>query len=147
VALNKTGYYPQDGTNPTGPISNVQSNAYPLQGVPSQSRPYISGPGVVQVGSPTQFAATVSLKNGNTLQLVGHVSDATNQNTDPALQPFTWVSNNNYLATISTTGLVTLTGKTGSVSLELRHGRASNSWPAQNPQDFAFSTLELQITN
>ena len=118
-----------------------------LESVPSQTNVSISGAGVVRVGAPNQFKLQVSLSAG-TIQLTGHVTTATNQNTDPALAPFVWVSRQKFVAVVSNTGLVTLTGR-GSTTIECRYPRAANL-PFTNAvpsgSEFAYATVDLTVT-
>ncbi len=140
-----------DGTTATGswasPYGSFEISM--LQGVPSQSKVQISGLGVTQIvgGAPTQFKAMCSLAS-HTLQLQGHCTNAQNQNTDPAVAPFVWVSRNEHIATVSNTGLVTLIGR-GEVDIECQYPRASNA-PFQNSTpsgtEFNSATLLLTIT-
>lgn len=120
-----------DGSVATGsyavPVGTGQGSfaVQSYQGVPSQSKVRISGQGVSQIagGAPNQFEAMVSLTT-RTLQLTGHCTNARNQNTDPATNPYVWVSRNDKVAVVST-GLVTLISQ-GEVDIECQYPRASN---------------------
>jgi hypothetical protein len=122
-----------DGSVATGsyavPVGTGQGSfeVQSYQGVPSQSKVTISGAGVTQIegGGTNQFQAMVSLRSG-TLQLQGHCTNAQNLNTDPAVAPFVWVSRNDKVAIVSSTGLVTLISQ-GEVDIECQYPRASNA--------------------
>ena len=109
----------------------------------------ISGTGVKQVGSPSQFQVTVSLSTGS-LQLEGHVMDASNNVTDPPLGTFVWKSEQRFVATVDSTGLVTLVGR-GSCTLECRYSRAASlPWTYATPSPTegmsVFATCDLTVT-
>jgi hypothetical protein len=134
-------------------VSNVPSiNALyiptsQLEGVPAQVKVSVSGPGVVQVGAPNQFAVTLSLATG-ALQLTGHVNNAANVNTDPALAAFTWVGSQIFVATVSSSGLVTAVAR-GSCTLECRYSRAANlpfASAAPSGTEFVYATIDLTVT-
>lgn len=129
------------------------SNAWTLavtEAVPSQAKCYLSGIGVTAVSNAkNQFKATVSLASP-TLQLTGHVSTALNENTDPALGTYVWVSRNTMIATVSNTGLVSAIRR-GEVEIECRYSRAANlpfpgSTPSQTESQAVYASLNLIVT-
>jgi hypothetical protein len=73
---------------------------------------------------------------------------ATNQNTDPALAPFVWFTRQRFVATVDSSGLVTLVGQ-GSTTIECRYPRAANL-PFTNATlsgtEFAYATVDLTVT-
>ena len=134
------------GNPPNPPYAGTPSFSV-LEAVPAQVKVSISGSGVVRVGAPNQFKLQLSL-NAGTVQLTGHVTTATNANTDPALAPFVWISRQRFVATVDSSGLVTLNGK-GSTTLECRYPRAANL-PFTNAtpsgSEYAYATIDLVIT-
>jgi hypothetical protein len=119
-----------------------------LEGVPSQCRCFITGPNVRRVGASNQSALAVSVQAG-TVQLTGNVSDAQNNNTNPATGSFKWISTNSSVATVNQSGLVTLLRK-GQVTIELRYSRQANSsWagatPSPTESTAAYATCDIQI--
>jgi hypothetical protein len=148
TAAYQTGSFnggpPWAGINPN---ASTFPDAEMLQGVPAQVRVSVTGDGVTQVsGAINQLACQVSLASG-TLQLTGHVHDAENNLTDPALAPFVWVSRNSMVATVNSSGLVTLVGR-GQVTAECQYPRAANA-PFVNAtpsgSECAYATVDITV--
>jgi Bacterial Ig-like domain (group 2) len=82
-------------------------------------------PLLTKIGGPHQLRLQASL-SAATVQLTGHLTDATNVNTDSTVSFFIWVSRNSYIATVDGTGLVSLLNK-GEVTVEAQYPRCANT--------------------
>jgi hypothetical protein len=150
---------PLDGTSPTeqngswasgtganNPVTGIPPSPACIEAVANQTRVSVSGPGVVQVGAPNQFGLMVSLAGGP-VQLTGHVNSATNVNTDPPLDVFSWYSRQKYVCTVSSTGLLTPTGR-GETTVEARYSRSANK-PFLNASpsgsEFVYATCDITV--
>jgi hypothetical protein len=131
------------------PPSQNQRNWEILQGVPAQTRVQISGTGVTQVGGPNQFRLQTSIGEGS-VQLTGHVTDATNVNTDPPLGTFVWISRNTNVATVNSSGMVMLVGR-GECDIECRYSRSANlpfanASPSPTESMSVYATVAIVVT-
>jgi hypothetical protein len=121
-----------------------------LEALPSQAKCFITGNGVTApTNLPQQASGTISLSgSGGSLQLTAHTSTPQNVNTDPPVGKFTWATNSPTVATVSSSGLVTLLKK-GFVTIEARYPRqVSISFPSvPNPTDFCYATVDLQVVS
>jgi hypothetical protein len=121
-----------------------------VEGVPAQNSPVIGGPNVRQVGSPQQSALNISISAG-TVQLTATVQDSQQgQNQSPTL-PVTWTSDNSYVATVSSSGLVSFFHK-GQAVISLRYSRGvirttPTTTPSFTEAQCVYAELILQITN
>jgi Bacterial Ig-like domain (group 2) len=143
---------PLDGTSPTQQNGSWASSGGNnpvtacIEAVANQTKVSISASNILQVGAPNQFSLTVSLAGGP-VQLQAHVNSATNVNTDPPLDVFTWYSRQKYVCTVSSTGLLTPTGR-GSTTVEARYSRSANlPFPNASPSgsEFAYATVDVVV--
>ena len=120
------------------------------EGVPAQSKCFVTGTNVIRNGKTSQSSLSVSLSAG-TATLVGNVCDCQNNVTNPFTGTFVWVSRNAQVATVSQSGLVTLL-KRGQVDIELRTSRQANisftnSTPSPTEASAAYAICTVQVTN
>ena len=130
-------------------VAPITGEIQVLDSVPAQVKVSVTGSGVTQDpnAAPNQFRLTVSLA-AETVQLTGHVNTAVNVNSDPSADSFTWVSRQSSVATVNSSGLVTLIGR-GSTTLECRYNRAVNaSFTNATPSgtEYAYATIDLTVT-
>lgn len=140
------GFVVPPPTPPTWMQPNAVSNT---EGVPAQVKVGVSGAGVVQGAVINQSSCEISLGEGS-LQLTGHVYDADNNLTDPPLGTFVWISRNSAVATVFSTGLVTLVGR-GECDIECRYSRQANASflnasPSPTESMAAYATVALVVT-
>jgi len=120
-----------------------------IEGVPSECRCFISGPNVQRIsGSLQQSSLFVSITAG-TVQLTANVSDALNGQRSAPSNPVQWKSSNEFVATVDSTGLVTLVGK-GQCEIELRYSRGvvrqtATTTPSPTEAQAVYATLVLQV--
>jgi hypothetical protein len=105
------------GTLSVGSVENAAGAGPPYpnypttfpQGVPAPVAVQLSGSGIKQIGSPQQYAVSLSL-GGDTVQIVPAMANALNEivaATAPNVFTYTYRSRNINVATVSSTGLVT----------------------------------------
>ena len=118
-----------------------------LQSVPAQVTVGVSGAGVTSVSnSPSQFAVTKSLSRGS-FSLQGHVMTANGVSTDAAVAPFTFVSRNIHVCTVSSSGVVTPTGR-GQTIVECHYPRSCNApyaFAEASGTEYAYATCITTI--
>jgi hypothetical protein len=88
---------------------NPQVNTQFPQGVPAPVAVQLSGSGIKQIGSPQQYAVSLSLSGTGTVQLVPAMANALNEVVSPVAPnvfTYTYRSRNINVATVSPTGLV-----------------------------------------
>lgn len=148
--LSQTG---SSGTQQTGGWISTGNSV--LEAVPAAVRVQLQTGGVViQTGSAQQYAATLSLSQGQTppvaqtLQLVPNMANSLNQAVSavaPNVFSYTYTGRNNLVASVSSTGLVTPLER-GGVCIMIGSPRAVNeSFAGATPSGTEATYAEIQI--
>jgi hypothetical protein len=123
------------GTLSVGSVENAAGAGPPYpnypttfpQGVPAPVAVQLSGSGIKQIGSPQQYAVSLSL-GGDTVQIVSAMANALNEivaATAPNIFTYTYRSRNINVATVNSSGLVTAVGR-GQCEILVINTRAAN---------------------
>jgi hypothetical protein len=123
------------GTLSVGSVENAAGAGPPYpnypttfpQGVPAPVAVQLSGSGIKQIGSPQQYAVSLSL-GGDTVQIVPAMANALNEivaATAPNVFTYTYRSRNINVATVSSTGLATAVSS-GQCEILVINTRAAN---------------------
>jgi hypothetical protein len=124
------------GTLSVGSVENAAGAGPPYpnypttfpQGVPAPVAVRLSGSGIKQIGSPQQYAVSLSLGGTDTVQIVPAMANALNEivaATAPNVFTYTYRSRNINVATVSSTGLVTAVSS-GQCEILVINTRAAN---------------------
>jgi len=120
-----------------------------IDGVPSECRCFITGPNVKQLSGSLQQSSLFASIAAGTVQLTANVSDAQNGQQSAPSNPVQWKSSNEFVATVDSTGLVTLVGK-GQCEIELRYSRGvvrqtATTTPSPTEAQAVYATLVLTV--
>ncbi len=120
-------------------------NAAVPEAVGAASRVTVSGSGVTKVG-PGQYAVSLSLSQGQTIQLTPGTTDAQN-NVTSAIGTFRYKTRNRLVATVSTSGLVTPISRGGvCILIGYPSHQVNASFDGAAPSGTEGIFAELQVT-
>jgi hypothetical protein len=94
-----------------------------IDGVPAENLVVIAGPGVVPISSSKQQCGLSISIGAGTVQLSATVTDSTNAQSQSPEQSVSWSSDNIMIATVNSSGLVTLLRK-GQAVIKCTYSRA-----------------------
>jgi hypothetical protein len=120
-----------------------------IDGVPSECRCFITGPNVQRLSGSLQQSSLFASITAGTVQLTANVSDAQNGQQSAPSHPVQWKSSNEFVATVSQSGLVTLQAK-GQCEIELRYSRGvvretPTTTPSPTEAQAVYATLVLTV--
>jgi hypothetical protein len=127
-----------------------------VEAIPAAVRVVLSGSPALQQFAPGVYRATIYLSGQSglqtTLQLTASTSDAFNNPSSaipPNQQLFTFISRKARIATVSSIGLVSPSGRVGEVDIECQYSRAAslngNGSAATVTTEAVYATVSVRI--